>query len=440
MPAGDAVLGLDFGTTNTVAALATPGAAPVVVRIPIGVGAGGGRETAAFRSVLSFREPERPGEPVAVEGGPLAAELFAEDPVGTRFIQSFKTFAASRAFRDTDIYGRRWRFEDLMSALLNRLRAHAGERLAPWPTRVVVGRPVTFAGADPDADLAETRYRTALARFGFEDPTFVYEPVGAAFFYARRLQAPATVLVADFGGGTSDFSVVRFEPRGGRLRAEPLGHAGVGVAGDAFDYRLIDQLVSPRLGKGSDYVSPGVGGGKVLPIPGRYYAAFARWNQLAIFKHTRDMRELRALRRQAVDAPALEAFVELLEDDHGYRLYRAVSATKEALSAGDSAPFQFHAGRLSLDLTVERAKFEAWIAPELAAIAAALERALEAAGRPAIDRVFLTGGSSFVPAVRRLFVERFGEAAIEGGGEFESIAAGLAMMGAEGMGAEGAGG
>lgn len=422
MPGEEAVLGLDFGTTNTVVALGRLGVPPVVVRIPVG-----DHETAAFRSVLSFREPDMAGGPVAVEGGPLAAELFADDPIGTRFIQSFKTFAASRAFRDTDIYGRRWRFEDLMAALLNRLRFHAGDRLRPLPTRVVVGRPVMFAGADPDPALAEERYREALSRFGFTDLQFVYEPVGAAFFYARELRQDATVLVADFGGGTSDFSIVRFSQRAGRPHAEPLGHAGVGVAGDAFDYRLIDNVVSPRLGKGGSYLSQG----KTLPIPARYYAAFARWNQLAIFKYTRDMRELRALVRQARDPDKLGAFVELLEDDHGYRLYRAVSATKEALSVGHSAPFRFHAGEIAIDTTVARADFEAWIAPELAATEAALERALDAAGRPTIDRVFLTGGSSFVPAVRRMFVERFGPEVIESGGEFESIAAGLALIGSE---------
>jgi hypothetical chaperone protein len=424
MPSGDAVLGLDFGTTNTVVALSRAGEAPRVVRIPVGE-----RETAAFRSVLSFREPDRPGQPVEVEGGPLAAELFADDPVGTRFIQSFKTFAASRAFRDTDIYGRRWRFEDLMAALLSRLQAHAGERLAPLPARVVVGRPVTFAGADPDSALAEERYRAALARFGFGDLRFVYEPVGAAFFYARTLRQDATVLVADFGGGTSDFSVVRFRREAGRLGAEPLGHAGVGVAGDAFDYRLIDNVVSPRLGKGTNYRS----GGKLLPIPSRYYAAFARWNQLAILKHTRDMREIRAVARQAVDREALAAFVELLEDDHGYRLYRAVSATKEALSDAEAAPFRFHAGRIAIETQVRRVDFEAWIAPELAAIEGALDRALASAGGVGVDRVFLTGGSAFVPAVRRLFLERFGAERIEGGGEFESIAAGLAVMGADAL-------
>lgn len=419
----DAVtLGLDFGTTNTVMAISRAGEPPEVVRIPV-ADAG---EVTAFRSVLSFREPERPGAQPDVEGGPAAVAWFAEDPSGTRFIQSFKTFAASRTFRDTDIFGKRWRFEDLLTAFLNRYRFHAGDRVAAPPVRVVMGRPVTFAGADPDPALAEARYRAALGRLGLDVLDFVYEPVGAAFFYARKLRQDAVVLVADFGGGTSDFSVIRFSTAGGRLAARALGHAGVGVAGDAFDYRIIDQVVSPHLGKGSSYRSDG----KILPVPNRYYAAFARWNQLAIMKHTREMREIRSLARQALDPGKIGAFVELLEDDHGFPLYRAVSTAKEALSAAAEAQFSFRAGEIAIETTIRRSDFESWISPELSAIEGALERALESAGSVEVDRVFLTGGSSFVPAVRRLFTERFGDR-VESGGEFESIATGLAVMGAE---------
>ncbi len=89
------------------------------------------------------------------------------------------------------------------------------------------------------------RYRSAFGRLGLTDAHYVYEPVGAAFFYARALDHDATVLVADFGGGTSDFSVMRFERKGGRLAATPLSHAGIGIAGDSFDYRIVDAMVSP---------------------------------------------------------------------------------------------------------------------------------------------------------------------------------------------------
>jgi hypothetical chaperone protein len=213
------------------------------------------------------------------------------------------------------------------------------------------------------------------------------------------------------------------------LRAEALGNAGVGVAGDAFDFRIIDNVVSPELGKGSAYRAFD----KLLPIPNRYYSAFARWEQLALLRASADMRDIRRLRRDAVEAEKFGRLVEILDHNHGYGLYRSVSALKQALSGAESAVFQFDAGSVSLRRPVGRSEFEAWIAPEIRAIATALDQALARARMTErdIDRVFLTGGSAFVPAVRRLFAERFGEARLEGGAELVSIASGLAYMGLE---------
>ena len=125
--------------------------------------------------------------------------------------------------------------------------------------------------------------------------------------------------------------------------------------------------------------------------------------------------------------------MEILDDNHGYRLYQSVSRLKEALSADAAATFLFEAGSVRIEQRVTRAAFEGWIAPELAAIDGAAAEALGVAGLPPgqIDKVFLTGGSSFVPAVRRLFTDRFGPDRVEVGGELISIASGLAYIGAE---------
>src|SRR6202040_308984 len=108
---------------------------------------------------------------------------------------------------------------------------------------------------------------------------------------------------------------------GGEMAGEALANAGVGVAGDAFDYRIIDNLVSPELGKGTSYRAFD----HLLPIPARYYAAFARWEQLALLRASRDMREIRGLVRTAVDKEKIARLVEILDHNHGYRLYQSVS-------------------------------------------------------------------------------------------------------------------
>ena len=416
-------LGFDFGTTNTVVAqLQAPGRAAAFAF------SFENERIAAFRSALCFWvDVIRHRSHVHAEAGPWAIQRFIEDPWDCRFMQSIKSFAASDNFRGTVIHGKRRSYEELLSVFFERLRCHAGERMAALPPRLVVGRPITYVGSDPDAQLAMRRYRDALAPFGFQEIRYVYEPVAAAFYYAQRLTRSATVLVADFGGGTTDYSVMRFELVGGALRAHALGHAGVGVAGDNFDYRIIDHLVSPRLGKGSRYESMG----KILEIPGHYYSSFARWNLLSVMKTSPEFRDIKKLVRSSERPELLARFAELIEHDHGYPLYKAVSEAKERLSHADSTEFLFVAGDFEIRTAIARRDFEGWIADDLARMAAALDDALRNASITAteIDRVFLTGGTSFVPAVRCLFEDRFPPDRIESGDELLSIANGLALIG-----------
>jgi len=415
-----ACLGLDFGTTNSVAAM---------------IGAGGRIETAQFihdgvadsvcRSALSFFKSDNETQ---VEIGPWAVDRYLADPMDCRFLQSFKTFAASGSFRSTAIYGRPWRYEDLMASFVEGLLSKCQPLPPTSSNRLVIGRPVAYAGHAPDATLAQSRYETALARCGFDDVHFVYEPVAAAFYFAQRLEKDATVLVADFGGGTSDFSIVRFSFSKDGIRGIPLSRTGVGLAGDRFDYRIIDHVVSPRLGKGSQYKSFG----KMLDIPIHYFANFAAWHQLAIMKAGPTIRELRQLANASDNPEPLEMLITIIENDLGYPLYKAISEAKLALSHHAEAAFSFHSDGISIDATIEREEFERWIAPDLDRIDLAVDQALLDAGlTPAdIDKVFLTGGSSFVPAVQERF-KRFGEERLETGDQLLSIASGLALIGQE---------
>ena len=416
-------LGLDFGTTNTVLSWAHPHAPadPVVFRFLSSL-------LFSFRSALCFwNEGDDDHPKVMSEAGPWAIQRFIEFSGDCRFIQSLKTFAASRLFEQTYIYGRAWRFEDLFREFFDEVRKHAHPQLDHLPRDVLVGRPVEYAGSRPDAGLARQRYEAALAPFGFERIRQVYEPVAAAFFYAQTLEDSATVLVADFGGGTTDFSVIHFDLGPAGLRAEALGHSGVGVAGDRFDYRIIDNVILPQLGKGTNYRSFG----KSLEMPRSCFASFASWHELSVMKTSRDFRDFKEVSLFSEAPELVGRFIRLVESDQGYTLYKSVSDTKEALSQDEVAPFEFRGPGFDIRKTVTRAQFEQWIAPELEAIGTALEQVLANAGIGAgdVDRVFLTGGSSFVPAVRRLFEARFGGERVEAGNEFVSIANGLATIG-----------
>ena len=418
-------LGIDFGTTNTVVARAT------------GAGDGGSElidfagedaSGAVFRSALCFWEEESGWNGVASDAGPWAISEYLQSPLDSRFVQSFKSVAASPLFERALIFNRPYRFEDLGRVFLQRLVAHAGGALDDRPRRIVIGRPVEYAGARADDALARQRYDAMFAEFGTE-LIYVHEPLGAAYSYAARLTEPATVLVADFGGGTTDFSIVRVEAPGAARRCVPLASSGVGIAGDRFDQRIVDRLVLPLLGKGGSYRSFG----KLLEIPGGYFADFADWSRLAMMRNRRTLEELAKLRRDAVEPEPIARMIALIEHEQGFPLYDAVGKVKRALSAADRAEFRFSGGGVEISAEVTRVDFENWIAPDLDRIEAAMDAALAKAelAAAAIDRVFLTGGSSLIPAIRALFDRRFGVERIATGGELTSIAHGLALIGEE---------
>lgn len=422
-------LGLDFGTTNTVIAAATQSG--VAQTLPFTLA---GEVHTTFRSAMCFWDEESgTAHDLRFEAGPWAIERFIDDPTDCRFLQSFKTFAASRSFTETHIHGRKFTFEDLLTAFIEKMRSHAPGVLDNLPPRLVAGRPVAFAGVNPNEALALERYDRAFRRVGFSKVLYVYEPVAAAYFFAQRLTRAATVLVADFGGGTSDFSIIRFEPgRGenGALASVPLAHSGVAVAGDVFDYRILEHAILPQLGHHAKYKSID----KILEVPTHFHHRFAQWNQLALMKSPAVLRELREYLRYAIDRDGLANFIALIENDLGYPLYKAVADAKSALSSAPSTRLSFQASGVDYDLTlnatVERVAFEQWIAKDLLKIAGAVDDALRSAGLDAseIDRVFLTGGTSFVPAVRAIFDQRFDPATIETGDQLESIAYGLALI------------
>lgn len=412
-------VGIDFGTTNSALAVASGGRVEVA-QFPF-------METVVetFRSILFFESGTRVQPAPKPFAGPAAIERYLEPHDGGRLIQSLKSFAASRTFQQTQIGSRRYKLEELIGILLQRLRVEAERVFGPLGRRAVAGRPIRFVGAETaeDESTALQRIRAAFGHAGFTDVVFEYEPVGAAYAYAQRLQTSKLVLIADFGGGTSDFSIVRFDPGGNRH--EILGTSGVPVGGDTFDARIVRRLVSPLLGLGSNYRSMG----KPLPVPSSVYRRLESWHHLSFLRSQESLRMLREVRTNADDPAGLDRLIEIVESDLGYHLHRAVQRTKVALSSEETSVFSFTDASLEIHQPVTRRQFEGWIAEDLSQISDCVEGLLKEAqmSPEAVDRVFLTGGSSLVPSVKRLFIQRFGYAKMAAGDEFTSVARGLAL-------------
>ncbi len=396
---------------------------------------------AACRSMLYFEQSKTAGGQRRVHGwsGMEAIERYLDAEEKGRLIQSLKSHLSSRSLTGTEVFGRRHRLEELVARIISDLRRHAEEQFKQPVRRATVGRPVRFVGAESEEedDLAVSRLREAFMAAGFEEVEFELEPIGAAFAYEATLDRDELILIGDFGGGTSDFSLLRVGPgvrRRGRRSEDLLANTGVGLAGDAFDARVVRKLVSPALGSNSEARSLN----KILPaVPAWIYAHLEHWHHLS-FLRTNNVREiLRSARLRALEPEKIEALIAVIEGDLGYQLHQAVQKVKYELSQNESAEFAFRDGApgaatFEFRIPVTRAQFENWIADDLAAIEHSVDALLRSAGLEAheVDRVFLTGGTSFVPAVRRIFINRFGQDRIRGGNEFTSVAQGLALRGA----------
>jgi hypothetical chaperone protein len=431
-------LGIDFGTTNSSIAVARGNGVVELASFPTAKGA-----TESFRSVLYLEQQKHAGRTqIKSFTGPSGIEHYLEAEHKGRLIQSLKSYLTSRTLTGTEVFGRRYTIEDLISRILTDLRL-AAERQFGQPVRhATVGRPVRFVGADnvEDDEFAVKRLKQAFVHSGFESVTFEMEPIAAAYAYEETLDHDELILIGDFGGGTSDFSLLHVGPgvRGrGRTAKDLLGNSGLGLAGDSFDARIVRKLVSPALGSESferSYAQAPDRPASIIPaVPAWIYANLERWHYLSFLK-TRNVAEiLKSARARAQEPEKIEALINLVEEDLGYQLHQAVQRVKMDLSHNESAEFRFRDGSMDIVTTVTRENFETWIADDLRSIEQCVDALLTKSGvdARAVDRVFLTGGTSFVPAVRRIFETRFTASRVRTGNEFTSVARGLALRSLE---------
>lgn len=422
------VIGLDFGTTNSAIAVADERHEATLAYF-----ANGNDTTTSFRSILYFPHKERSATVKAeTTAGPEAINSYLEADTKGRLILSIKSYLASRLFTSTQINGRFYTLEDLIAIILRRLRTTIIEQFGVSATSVVLGRPVRFAGADTAADetLALDRLRTAADLAGFSEVTFELEPVAAAYQYETQLDHDELVLIGDFGGGTSDFTLAQLGPGRRQTGRNPvLGTSGVAIAGDTFDSRIMMNLVAPKLGLGSHYVSLG----KTLPVPVWPYSQLSSWHRTFLLKDPKTMSVLREVKNQATEPEKIATLIQIISENLGYALYRAVENTKVGLTENEVAAFVFAHSFPNIEDTLERWRFESWIQEDIQNIATCVKNLFSQhnVNYGDVGSVFLTGGSSFVPYVRRFFAKTFGSDKLKGGEELTTVAKGLALRALE---------
>ncbi len=404
--------GVDFGTSNSTVGWSRPGQSAL---LPLEDG------KLTLPSVVFFN-----AEDDTVSFGRAALAAYLEGSEG-RLMRSLKSLLGTSLMEEyTEVHGRALAYKDLLARFIATLRQRA-EAAAGRPfTQAVFGRPVFFVDGDAAADrLAERTLEEIAHGAGFRDVAFQYEPIAAAFDYESTLQREELVLVADIGGGTSDFSLVRLSPARAALptrRDDVLANAGVHIGGTDFDKYLSLACVMPLFGLGSRMKND-------IDMPSSYYFNLATWHTINLAYTRRAEGQLRDIYRDALERDKLDRLLDLIEQRAGHWLAYKVEQGKIALSASDSSPLLLERLRQPLEVVLERARFDAAILQLTDSIESTVKAMLADAGigSDAVDTVFFTGGSSGVPLLRQKIAALLPKARCVEGDLFGSIGAGLAL-------------
>jgi len=404
--------GVDFGTSNSTVGWVRPGQ-PSLLTLEDG--------KATLPSVVFFNADED-----AVRYGRAALADYLEGYDG-RLMRSLKSLLGTSLMDgQTEVAGRALPFKQLLGHFIGELKRRAEQQAGRAFSSAVFGRPVYFIDDDPEADrLAEDTLAEIARSVGFREISFQYEPIAAAFDYESRIEREELVLIADIGGGTSDFSLLRLGPqRAGRVerRDDILATGGVHIGGTDFDKYLSLASVMPLLGYGSTLVSGAA-------VPNSYYFNLATWHTINQAYTRKSSAQLDDLVRDAAEPAKLKRLRHLIDERSGHWLAMQVEEAKIALSDAPSVTLDLDRLAPPELLRVERATFTDAIAGMTDNIGSTVQRLLADAGvaPQQVDTVFFTGGSSGVGALRERIAAIVPDARRVEGDLFGSIGAGLAL-------------
>ena len=418
---------IDFGTSNS--AIAIPGVAADAgsMRLVALEGENRAMPTAVFYFVDG---PERDGPPRAFGRAAVAAYV---DGLDGRLMRSMKSILGSSLVdQTTDVGGGRGvKYLDIIAGYLKHLKWCAEEAAGAPIRRAVIGRPVFFVDDDPQRDAqAQAALLSAARAVGFEEVHFQFEPIAAAFDHERSVSREEVVLVADIGGGTSDFSVVRVGPRRALQpdrKGDILANHGVHVAGTDFDRRIELASMLPEFGYGS--VGPSVLGAAPREVPSGVYFDLATWHRINTVYSPQRVAELRQMRGFYSEARHHQRLMVLVDERLGHEL--AARAEQAKIDVAEGADTRIDLSHVEARLSVALSEHNAVqaIEADIDRIVAAARAAVEQAGlKPdQIDALFFTGGSTGLRLLAQRIAAAFPTARAVRGDRFASVATGLGL-------------
>ncbi len=443
-------VGLDFGTTNSSAAIVRNGrvhllpldtvnATPEVLRSAIFIARDGrvfmGREAIdrytagnVGREIVYGRAQLGEIEMTFAEIGTITQSIYARVDMNApgRLFLSVKMALPDASYTTTNIFGVRWSIEELIALMLRTIKERIEQVTGDTVDEMVIGRPVHYAPDDQGNRTALKRMHEAAELAGLKSVRFLPEPVAAALDFAAQSTTSEHVLVFDFGGGTLDLTVMH---TGGKDKYEVLATDGVPVGGDLLDRRIVMGKLLPHFGQGAEL------GPRRLPLPAFLLDHLDGWQSIVELHNPRSLEVMDEVIMTGNRPMQLQALRSLVRENYGLPLYEMVERQKRALSDADSVELSMNVADIKFQQSLERWDFERLIGPDVRAVKACVERVLISANVKAeqIGVVVRTGGSSRIPRFVRLLTEMFPKARLLEQDVYTSVASGLAIAAENGI-------
>ncbi len=403
---------IDFGTSNSAVSI---GNGQTLSLIPLE------QERLTLPTAVFFNAEEN-----SIVFGRQAISEYQEAYPG-RLMRSMKSLLGSNLMGETTLVnGRAVAYRDIIGHFLGHLKRRAEAHIGAPLHRLVLGRPVFFVDDDPVRDAEAEACLAQIAKsLGYSEVHFQYEPIAAALDFERQLTRERLVLVADIGGGTSDFSLIRLGPELAKKidrSGDVLANGGVHLAGTDFDQQLSLASVMPYLGYGGETRN-----GK--PIPAHIYFELATWHRINTLYAPQALAAADALRTIFKNGDDHVRLMRALRNREGHRLAGLVEAAKVTVAEHGVASIDLSCIEAALQAPLAASDLEVALAPALRKIAEAAHRTVRDAGLKAedVDALYFTGGSTGLHSLRAVIAQGFERAELVIGDPFASVAKGLGV-------------
>ncbi len=347
-----------------------------------------------------------------------------------RFFRSVKKFLPEANYSGTIVFNKTMNISEIVAVFLGEMRKRANKITNENVEKIVMGRPALYSLDPVDDQLAQDRMQKACEIAGFKEVIFCPEPIAAGLDYNANSNEQKIVLIADFGGGTSDFTLMKVH-EGAYSKEDILGLSGIFKAGDALDGVMMKDFIAPHFGSRFEYKIPG--GNNILTFPRQLLTKICSPAHITHLRERDTWEYLQHIKKFALSKEGekqMHQLFTLVECQLGFPLFDEIEKTKVRLGSHAEAGFKYTYPGISIDEVLSKIAYEASITPTVDDIMTTMMEVFKQSGLKVADvsQVCLTGGTSQLPLIRQALAQTFGAEKLIEYNIYQSVVNGLAQF------------